>query len=203
MKAPLRFALRVASALLAAAHTSRLAAQAPLRFVSVSAGAGHSCALASEGVAYYWGGNPVGQLGSDSAQEHCATLGRPYPCSPTPLRVKGAQRFTSLSLGAAVTCGLAVSGAVYCWGDRTFGPGGDTALATWHTPVMVADTPTFVSLSAGSGVFCGVTASGAAYCAGGKELLGRGQPVTALTAFDRERQPVPVRGGLAFSAIGL
>ena len=203
MKAPLWFALRVASAPLAAAHTSRLAAQAPLRFVSVSAGAGHSCALASEGVAYCWGGNPVGQLGSDSAQEHCATLGRPYPCSPTPLRVKGAQRFTSLSLGAAVTCGLVVSGAVYCWGDRTFGPVGDTALATWTTPVMVADTPTFVSLSAGSGVFCGVTASGAAYCAGRKDLLGTGQPVTAFTAFDRERQPVPVSGGLAFSTIGI
>src|SRR5205823_15129451 len=76
-------------------------------------------------------------------------------------------------------------------------------LATWTTPVMVADTPTFVSLSAGSGVFCGVTASGAAYCAGRKDLLGTGQPVTPFTAFDRERQPVPVSGGLAFSTIGI
>src|SRR5438067_13540064 len=134
MKVPIRFALSVASASLPAAHASSPAAQAPLTFASVGAGAGQSCALASEGVAYCWGGSPLGQLGSDSAQEHCATLGRSYPCSPTPLRVKSAQRFMSLGLGAAVTCGLVVSGAVYCWGDRTFGPVGDTALATWTTP---------------------------------------------------------------------
>jgi len=202
MKAPSRFVLSAALALLAPAHASILAAQAPLRFVSVSAGSGHSCALTNEGVAYCWGGNPVGQLGSDSAQQHCATLGRPYRCSPTPLRVKGAQRFTSLGLGAPVTCGLLESGAAYCWGDRSFGPIGDTALATWTTPVMVADTPTFVSLSAGSGVFCGVTGSGAAYCAGRRNngVLGVGDPAAA---FGEQRQPVPISGSLTFSAIGI
>ncbi len=183
-----------------------LGAQQPpsgLIFSSVSAGAAHTCALTREGVAYCWGGNFAGQLGSDSATEQCQEERRLNPCSTEPRRVKGGLQFAGIGSGLQVTCGLAGSGAAYCWGYRSFGPSGDTAAATWTTPVMISDTPAFVSLAVGNAVLCGVTAFGAAYCAGRKSqgLLGAGGPLQEFGG--NEARPVPVSGGLAFSTIGI
>src|SRR6266566_809256 len=201
MKVPIRFVLSVASAPLAAGHASILAAQAPLRFISVSAGSGQTCAISDIGIAYCWGLNNAGQVGSDSATEHCEESRWLNPCSTTPLRVKGDEKFAGISLGVRVSCGLVTSRVAYCWGDRTFGPSSDTAVVSWTTPVMVADTQ-FVSLAVGQSVLCGVAGSGAAYCAGRRNngVLGVGDPAAA---FGEQRQPVPISGSLTFSAIGI
>ncbi len=178
---------------LAVTQGSDLAAQDSVRFVSVSTGWGHTCALTSAGIARCWGLNNAGQLGSDSATERCQAEPELNPCSTAPLRVKGELRFTSLSLGVRASCGLVVSGAVYCWGDRAYGPPADTAVATWATPVAVADTPAFVSVAGDRAILCGVAGSGAAYCAGRN-----------LSAdFDVARRLVLLSGGLTFSTISI
>lgn len=73
------------------------------KFEEVSAGDWHTCARTSAGAAYCWGSNSVGELGNDGAiAAH----------SPVPVAVVGGLGFVRLSR----TCGLVVSGRLYCWG---------------------------------------------------------------------------------------
>lgn len=76
--------------------------------VMLAAGHRHSCALAS-GVAYCWGNNDLGQLGSGSknpSSSAVAVTGAP------------AEGFKSLFANGDQTCGLTPSGLVFCWGDN-------------------------------------------------------------------------------------
>ncbi|HVH11805.1 MAG TPA: hypothetical protein VM759_02075, partial [Longimicrobium sp.] len=99
-------------------------------FAQVSAGAIHGCALALDGSAWCWGDNSLGQLGNGT------TMG-----SAVPVRVQAPAgvRFVSVVTGdgAAHTCGLATSGAAYCWGDNTYGQLGTGSTASTTVPVLV------------------------------------------------------------------
>src|SRR5437867_9661834 len=71
------------------------------RFVSVTAGADHVCALSDRGDAYCWGSNEFGQLGSGSADSASHTK---------PERVSGDLKFTSVVAGFSHTCGIVRGG---------------------------------------------------------------------------------------------
>ena len=180
-----------ACCLLAAA----LSSSAPTNgaFTAVAAGSDFTCGLEAGGVAYCWGANSLGQLGSGSTTS-----------SPTPVAVAGGVTFTALSAGGYFACGLAEDGGAYCWGNRRTGALGDGARpggATQPTPLRVLGDLAFASVSAGKGGVlgthaCGVTRSGAAYCWGGNTVgqLGDGSR-TDRTA------PVAVAGGLTFKTV--
>jgi hypothetical protein len=86
----------------------------------------------------------------------------------------------SVSAGGNHSCGLTVSGKVYCWGSNSVGqlgsPGGEAlrprAIDLSSTPGPIdpttAVTPTFISVSAGEDHTCGVTgwSAGPIYCWG-------------------------------------
>jgi alpha-tubulin suppressor-like RCC1 family protein len=154
--------------------------------VTISAGALHACGLSSAGAAYCWGANTNGQLGTGDSTDQT-----------TAVAVRTGLRFTSISVGFFQTCAVTAEGAAYCWGDNGFGELGNPAGAlSQTTPIAVAGGHTFVSLRAGAAYTCGLTAAGQAYCwglnVGGQ--LGDGS-LTARTV------PVPVTGGLTFTAI--
>jgi hypothetical protein len=92
-------------------------------FVTLAAGAEHTCALTSAGVPWCWGLNLSSQLGSIGA-ETC-TNQVPWvgvvtePCSRSPRAVQTDLRFASLSSGSMHTCALTASGQAYCWGARS------------------------------------------------------------------------------------
>ena len=67
---------------------------------------------------------------------------------PSPVRVIGDLRFTSISVGYWHACALTSDGVVYCWGDNQYGEAGvgDT-LAVW-SPKKVSGTTAFQSLGA-------------------------------------------------------
>jgi len=167
-----------------------VAAPAGVTFTSVSAGAAHSCGLAAPGgVAYCWGGNSFGQLGDNS--------GTDQP-SPVLVQAPAGVTFTAVTTGFFHSCGLATSGAVYCWGDNGSGELGDNTSVAKPTPVQ-ANAPagvTFATLDAGYYHTCAVTPTGAAYCwgANGSGQLGDntaiGKPV-----------PTAVQGGLQFALV--
>ena len=91
-----------------------------------------------------------------------------FACSPVPVRVDGAPRFTALSASERHTCGLDAAGAAYCWGYGRGGQLGDGLRANSRAPVAVAGGLKFTSLSAGAagGATCGITIAGEAWCWG-------------------------------------
>lgn len=100
---------------------------------------------------------------------------------------------TQFSGGFTHTCGLAASGAAFCWGYNGNGllgigtvPGGSVANSI--TPVPVLGGLTFSQISASFYATCAVTTAGAAYCWGA--VAGPNSPV-----------PAPVSGGQTFSTV--
>lgn len=164
----------------------------------VSSGNNHNCTVTPSGAAYCWGFNQYGQLGND-------TYGS---LRSDPVAVSGGLTFRSVSAGANFTCGLATTGAAYCWGSPSFGRLGtnaemDTCVYSGvpNDPCMLTPAPVsgglaFESVSVGFSHACGLTAGGAAWCWGrnDKGQLGDG------TLTDKSA-PVAVLGGLAFRAI--
>jgi alpha-tubulin suppressor-like RCC1 family protein len=107
-----------------------------VRFVALSAGWSHTCALGADGAVYCWGSNVFGQLGNAlTAPEVC---GDAEACSTVPVRVGGAsRRFIAVGAGGGHACALATAGAVYCWGDNSFGQLGDGGEGRSAVPVRV------------------------------------------------------------------
>lgn len=160
-------------------------------FLSITTGAVHSCALASDGGTYCWGDNSVGQLGDGT------TAG-----SPVPVRVQAPAGTGFLGVtsgdGAAHTCAVTTGGVAWCWGDNSYGQLGTGAAGAPATvPVPVAGGITFFSV-AGSGIghSCGIAASGQAYCWGDNSngQLGDGSTAQRLV-------PTPVLGGRRYLSL--
>jgi alpha-tubulin suppressor-like RCC1 family protein len=132
-------------------------------FVAIAAAeSDHSCALTTDGRAFCWGNNILGELGNGSAAG-----------SPTPVEVGsgGGLRFASLAGGGWFTCGLLANGAGQCWGSGARGRLGGGVLENAPTPRPVAGALTFTSLSTGWAHACGVTDDGT-YCWGSGTALG-------------------------------
>ena len=83
----------------------------PLRFVRISAGFSHTCALTVSGKAYCWGYDNYYQLGM--------RLNDNPPGFP--LAVPGGHLFKSISTGWLYTCGITLDGRAYCWGGSYYG----------------------------------------------------------------------------------
>jgi alpha-tubulin suppressor-like RCC1 family protein len=127
------------------------------KWVSISAGSGHSCGVTIGGEAFCWGS---GFLGNGSAAG-----------SPIPVRVKGGLDFAGVAAGDGHTCGALVDGTVYCWGVNHFGGIGNGFLVDELAPVPVALGRTFESIGAGEdGFVCGVTPDGFGFCWGKNDL---------------------------------
>ncbi len=168
-----------------------------LLFTQIAAGYHHTCAIAVGGDTYCWGYNEFGQLGSSMPMQTCVS--GMFACSPTPVRVDGSEKFTSLAASIRHTCGLTAAGDAYCWGFGLGGQLGDGARSNSVAPVAVAGGLKFTALAASiaSGSTCGLTAAGDAWCWGinVKGELGNGTQ-TALNA-----TPAPLVTALKFTSI--
>lgn len=145
-------------------------------FSAVSAGGFHTCALAKSGVAYCWGLNLWGQVGSGTVDSAADSLplfgpeayGTPGQASVTsPVRVATELLFASISAGDRHTCALTRNGRAHCWGHNEFGQLGDGTTGHRARPVAVHGGVTFTRISAGGTHTCGVTPDGTLYCWGG------------------------------------
>jgi alpha-tubulin suppressor-like RCC1 family protein len=131
-----------------------------LRFASIQAGGGHTCGLTAAGVAYCWGNNARGQLGT----------GGTAALSTTPVRVAGGHTWRMISTGDERTCGVTTGSVAYCWGvvsiSRGAPPVPSTVTATSNTPARVPGAAAFSTLDAGHGGSCGIDLMGGARCWG-------------------------------------
>lgn len=175
------YTLTATAAGLTAGTSAGFTIRTPLLFASITAGFFHSCGVTPAGVAYCWGSNISGQLGSGEGEQ-----------SNVPVQVAGGISFAGLAAGRTHTCGMTPGGAGYCWGDNALGSG--TAPA--FTPRAVAGTLTLASVIAGYSHSCAVASSGAAHCWGlnGDGELGNGNQT-------QSNIPVVVSGGLSFASI--
>jgi alpha-tubulin suppressor-like RCC1 family protein len=162
------------------------------RYVQISAGGDHTCAITSRGAAYCWGGNFNGALGDGTETD--SGVNGPQP-------VIGGLRFVSISAGDDHTCGLTRRGAAYCWGDNGDGQLGDgtTNDSDENGPQPVIGGLTFTRIIAADDYTCAITSRGAAYCWGVNSSdgeLGDGTETDSGV-----NGPQPVIGGLKFVSL--
>jgi alpha-tubulin suppressor-like RCC1 family protein len=130
------------------------------RFITVTAGRSHTCALDEAHRAYCWGGGYTGLLGNNSAKG-----------SPAPVAVVGGLRFRSLAAGEKHTCGVTENGELYCWGG-ILGVGGHSKLGRDDdapdvlAPLRVPGSTRFRTVSAGRHLSCATSVDGDGYCWG-------------------------------------
>ena len=162
------------------------AARPKVAFQSVSAGASHTCGIATGGLAYCWGDNTAGELGTGDGRSH-----------RRPAAVTGHLAFVSLSAGDGFTCGITDAGLAYCWGRNTYRQLGSFAPLRTEVPTpVVAGGIAFVQISAGHGHACAVSTQRVAYCWGGND---DGDLGTGDTAHSQQARPVV--GGVSFLAV--
>ena len=122
--------------------------------IAVSAGAGHTCAVTTDGGVLCWGADDDGELGDGNTEWN----------SPLPVAVTGlSSGVTGLSAAVDHTCALTIDGGVLCWGSDYDGELGDGHTGgNCAVPVDVIGLPAGVNaLSTGDGPTCAVTSAGA------------------------------------------
>jgi alpha-tubulin suppressor-like RCC1 family protein len=154
-----------------------------LSFISLDAGFGHTCGVTTSGAAYCWGRNDLGQLGNGTNNDQM-----------TPVPVSGGLTFTAVSAGGRAdviadhTCGLTLTGALYCWGSNTRGQLGNGTTVNSNMPAAVSGGLAFDLVSSGGYHTCALTSDAATYCWG----WNRDGQVGDGTTVDRHT-PVPVQ----------
>ena len=132
-------------------------------FVSLEAGAFHTCGLTESGGVMCWGKNGEGQLGDDRA---C------YPDCTTPIGVVGLDSGVASVVAAGLhTCALKTDGGMMCWGFNFDGQlGHDSPDHISIVPVQVAGLESGVAAIAANGIFrghtCALMTSGGVKCWG-------------------------------------
>ena len=122
--------------------------------MDVSCGNSHTGAL-SDGVAYYWGQNDQGQLGTGNNQS-----------SASPLAIAGFAAWRQLASGAAHSCAIDDVGQVYCWGDNSRGQLGQGDRVSRALPTKVTLTQPATQLSAKFLHSCALLIDATLYCWG-------------------------------------
>ncbi len=163
-----------------------------LQFRWVSAGPGHTCAIATDGRAYCWGANSDGQLGDGSTTDRWS-----------PTLVGGFLLWKQIEVGgygayAGFTCGLTQLDKIYCWGDGYYGQLGNGSsgyyAGAWSPQPTTNVGVTYRQLATGGAHACAVSTTNVAYCwgEGGNGQTGNGGIFHVPTA---------VSGGLAFRQV--
>jgi alpha-tubulin suppressor-like RCC1 family protein len=149
----------------AGSESVTLRATSFFRYVAVSAGFRHTCALSNLGEAYCWGANHKGQLGDGTETRR-----------DQPVAVLGGLRFREIAAGWSHTCAVARSGELFCWGDNAEGQLGLADVRSTQLPALVATPEELGALSASFLHSCGLTASGEAFCWGANDQGQLGRP---------------------------
>lgn len=131
-----------------------------LTVTAVSAGANHTCAVATAKV-YCWGQGTSGQLGNGSSNTQYA-----------PVLVSNQAGVTAIavSAGGSHTCAIA-SAAAYCWGSNSNGQLGNNSTHSSNLPVAVSTasdlgTKTVTAIAAGGAHTCATASNSREYCWG-------------------------------------
>ena len=136
-------------------------------FQEVAVGFLHTCGVTTAHEMYCWGDDSRGELGDAKAA--------PSGLTGTPVRVGQSVSWAHVTANPInfFTCGLAVSGAAYCWGANDAVELGDGHSADDSVPTAVVGGTAFRTITAGSQHVCALAvADSTAYC-WGTNAIGR------------------------------
>ena len=126
---------------------------------AIAAGSVHTCALATDGTVWCWGGNGAGQIGDTTL----ISKGQPT-------QVAIAAPATMIAAGGNSTCAVLNDNRVQCWGKNQYGQLGINTDGTTETsPQFVSHIPnwfTVAHIEIGANHTCATSAAGAAWCWG-------------------------------------
>jgi alpha-tubulin suppressor-like RCC1 family protein len=129
--------------------------------LQVAVGGAHACALLADGTVACWGDNSKGQLGA----------GLDGGASLSPLAVAGLSEVSVLSAQSFNTCALTSAGAVWCWGDNTWGQLGiGTVGGIANVPGQILALPSTADLAVGARHACALDADNGLWCWGDNGL---------------------------------
>ncbi|MEZ5184760.1 MAG: fibronectin type III domain-containing protein [Candidatus Nanopelagicales bacterium] len=138
-----------------------------------------ACALDTEGLAYCWGVNSSGQLGTGD------TVNAPRPRAVDTSGVLSGAVLTDIDVGGGHTCAVDQKQHAFCWGDNYHGQLGDgtttNALSAVQVDQSVAED--LIGITAGGSHTCALTTGHDAYCwgFGGYGQLGMNSTTNAST----------------------
>lgn len=126
-------------------------------FSEISAGDGHSLALADDGSVYAWGQNSEGQLGDGTQVDRNV---------PVEISADG-KTFSTLSAGGYYSMAVAADDSLWAWGANSDGQLGDATTTNRKTPVEISVAGENVStISAGYIHSLATTSDGSLYAWG-------------------------------------
>lgn len=131
-------------------------------FRQLSAGGSHTCGIDPNGVAWCWGRNAEGQLGTGAVSTR----------SLVPVRVAGSRSWLAISAGTTHTCAIAQNGTPFCWGSNSDGQLGTGVTGTQPTPTQLSGLAEVTALSSGDRYTCALRPTGVAACWGRAGRLG-------------------------------
>ncbi|MGH7217887.1 MAG: IPT/TIG domain-containing protein [Candidatus Microsaccharimonas sp.] len=131
--------------------------------VTVSGGANHSAALASDGIVYTWG---LGTMIGDDLN----TISY-VPAVADATNALGGEKVVDIDVGSIHTVAVTEDGKMYAWGTNTRGQLGDSSTTARYAPVAVTTTgalgeKAIVAISAGSEHTVAVAEDGQMYAWG-------------------------------------
>ena len=94
-----------------------------VRFLAVSSGGRHTCAIGLERELWCWGANDLGQLGDGSSRDR-----------RTPVQASVQGPFTDVSAGDEHTCAVRASAEGLCWGANQAGQVGSGSVSRSGLP---------------------------------------------------------------------
>ena len=147
------------------------------KFLAVSAGSNHTCAISDSWSLKCWGANQNGQLGTGTTIS-----------SNSPSTVTLGGSVVAVSAGGAHTCVIldgSGSGDVKCWGDNAFGQLGDGTVNQQNdASIVAASVSGAISIDVGRRHTCIVSSSGSLHCWGGngEGQVGDGSASTQITS---------------------
>jgi alpha-tubulin suppressor-like RCC1 family protein len=125
----------------------------------------HTCAIASDNLAYCWGSNSNGQLGNNSTTQSSV------PVAVDTSGVLSGKTINTIITGNAYTCAIASDNLAYCWGYNNFGQLGNNSTTQSLVPVAVNTSgvlsgKTVMSITSTSASVCAIASDNLAYCWG-------------------------------------
>jgi len=173
---------------------------------SISVGGVHTCAIASDDLAYCWGYNDRGQLGNNSTTRSLV------PVAVNTADALSGKTIKSIAAGNWYVCAVASDNLTYCWGYANYGQLGNDSIVDSWVPAAVSTTgvlsgKTIASISAGNNHVCAIASDNLTYCwgsngggrLGNNSIVQSNVPVSVSVAILREKTIKSMDSGNSFN----